>query len=214
LGTWPSGNATARAWRVSPASVGGAELGGTHSAPPHRCSGLVSTQSVAPFWGLEVAFGSRPPVESATTVSIDRDAAPSYPSGERLQPHPTEKWGRRRTHPSAPGTTNGSRLGHYFSPGARHEPSRSCLQSAQSPVRPPRTARYGWQAANGTVVHDAVQQLVIARIRAWDAEGMSAGTIARRLNAARTPGPRGQRWSARLVKQVLRWSRIAHQLAG
>lgn len=86
------------------------------------------------------------------------------------------------------------------------------LQSPPSPVRPPQRVHYGWHAVRGAVVPDAVQQLVIARIRAWDTDGMSGRAIARRLNAARTPGPGGQRWNARLVKQVLRWSRITHEL--
>jgi hypothetical protein len=61
---------------------------------------------------------------------------------------------------------------------------------------------YGWRLMGGDVVADAVEHLVIARMRAWYSEGLTHGSIARRLNAERTPGRYG-RWTAREVATLL-----------
>jgi len=52
------------------------------------------------------------------------------------------------------------------------------------------------------LVADAVEQLVIARMRAWASDGLSHGGIARRLNTERTQG-RDRRWTSRAVTEVL-----------
>lgn len=61
---------------------------------------------------------------------------------------------------------------------------------------------YGWRSTGGEMAADALEQLVIAQMRAWHSEGLTHGAIARRLNAGRTSSRDG-RWSARMVAEVL-----------
>ncbi len=61
---------------------------------------------------------------------------------------------------------------------------------------------YGWRHGDGELVADAVEQLVIAQMRAWHSEGVGYGAIARRLNAVHTPARSG-RWTGQAVAAVL-----------
>lgn len=62
---------------------------------------------------------------------------------------------------------------------------------------------YGWRRADGQLVADPVEQLVIARVRAWHSEGLTHAAIARRLNAGGTHC-RARRWTAGTVAALLK----------
>lgn len=65
-------------------------------------------------------------------------------------------------------------------------------------------APYGWRAQDAELVRDEAEQLVIGRMVAWTAEGVSLAEIARRLTAEGVPAKGGgSRWHPITVRRTL-----------
>lgn len=75
--------------------------------------------------------------------------------------------------------------------------------SARRTERSSKIAPYGWVRQGGEIVPNENEQGVIARLRRWSSEGVSAAEAARRLGAVGIRTRRGEEWQAATVVGVL-----------
>jgi hypothetical protein len=62
---------------------------------------------------------------------------------------------------------------------------------------------YGYRAKRRALVPDPDESAILARMRQWEANGLSRRAIAERLNAEGTPTKRGGRWHPTTISRAL-----------